>query len=78
MNDLDWTFECFAVDSAGHEKEYLNVIYPNNDRIDHDLLCLTCVCVPAYKIILFPHGPGCDCLVNQVVHHSLDGRELYE
>lgn len=79
MTDLSWTNEVATVDSDGAATEKLSVTYPNSDLVDHDPMNLRCACVPNYKITIGFHGkPGCLCILNEVVHHSLDGRELFE
>lgn len=79
MSDLTWTNEIMLIVTPGEAPERLSVTWPNNDKVSHDPLCLNCVCVPDYKVIIGHHNrPGCLCILNEVVHHSLDGRELFE
>lgn len=44
-------------------------VWPENDVVGHDLDG-TCVCVPL--VVTYANG------VSQIIHHSLDGRELRE
>jgi hypothetical protein len=79
MSDLTWTNEVFIIVTPGEAMEKLSVTWPNEDLIEHDILSLTCPCIPDYKLRLFVHNtPGCMCMLSEVVHHSLDGRELFE
>lgn len=77
MSDTTWTNEVFIIDGSGVEQ--LSVTWPNDDKIQHDILNLRCVCVPDYKLTIGSHGTtGCLCMLSEVIHHSLDGRELSE
>lgn len=79
MSELTWTNEIMLIVEPGEPPERLSVTWPNNDKVDHDHLSLSCVCVPDYKLYLCYHNKvGCECVVHEVVHHSLDGRELFE
>ena len=79
MDDLTWTNEIFIIDLPGGASERLSVTWPNDDKVEHDPLNLRCACIPDYKVKLgFHNKPGCPCVLHEVVHHSLDGRELFE
>lgn len=59
--------------------EKLSFLHPVNDLIQHDVANLRCACNPRWTIIIGYHRrKGCMCVLNEVVHHSLDGRELFE
>lgn len=48
--------------------------YPVNDQIEHELKGTDCVCGPTVEPVV--RGDG--SMGWQVIHHSLDGRELSE
>lgn len=78
-----WTNEVLTVEGGTDywdgAVEKLSVTYPNDDLVEHDPLSLNCVCVPLKRIIIGCHWEeGCLCVMTEVVHHSLDGRELSE
>jgi hypothetical protein len=63
----------------GEPSEFLSIVHPLEDLIEHDVDNLRCACVPFWKITIGYHErEGCLCVLNEVVHHSLDGRELSE
>lgn len=59
--------------------EYLSMVYPNEDVVQHDPEDVSCVCIPLVKVTIGCHGEeGCLCVKTEIIHHSLDGRELSE
>lgn len=84
MNGLTWNSERFKVVSGSEPVEYHNFVWPNNDKIEHDPYEWSCPCLPDYTITIGVHkGPDmhgalCICTMFEIIHHSLDGRELFE
>ena len=82
MADLTWTHKEYAVRSGSDPIEYHTFIWPNDDLIEHIPEDFSCPCMPRYKITIGVHRPPegsiCLCELHEVIHHSLDGRELFE
>lgn len=82
MADLTWTNERFKIVSGSDPIEYHTFIWPNDDMVEHDPYNFSCACMPRYKIYIGVHSPVngaiCLCELHELVHHSLDGRELSE
>lgn len=81
---MPWKSEMFIVDgdpvgSIQNVVEYLHVVWPSEDLVEHQYLSMNCACGPDHKVIIGVHGhPQCVCVMTQVTHNSLDGRELSE
>lgn len=82
MTDLTWVSERITVRRGSDPVKYYAYVWPNEDLIEHDPYMLSCPCIPRYKITIGIHGSNhddfCICSYNELVHHSLDGRELSE
>jgi len=80
MSDLTWSNESIKVISGSGPAEYHLFAWPDEDLIEHDPYEWSCACSPTYKITIGPHvGAGlCLCTVYELIHHSLDGRELFK
>lgn len=80
--DLTWTQESYVIKSGSDPIEYHTFVWPNDDLITHDPQAFSCPCMPRYKITIGVHSPSndgiCLCELHEIIHHSLDGRELSE
>lgn len=83
MPDLTWVNETWEAPAVGDEpREYMSLVYPNDDLAEHVPESIDCICGPVYRIIIGIHtdkpGELCLCTLSEIVHNSLDGRELSE
>lgn len=85
MTDLAWSrLTIVNADDSDDPREYWTFIWPVGDTIEHDEENFACPCGPKLKMEIgihtYAHGQGglCICTYNQIVHNSLDGRELFE
>lgn len=83
MPDLTWTNSLTKIpgETPGEPNEYLSITTPNDDLIVHEDCSWSCPCLPLYRIVIGVHkepGQICLCVMTEIVHNSLDGRELSE
>lgn len=83
MNGLAWTSDFQKHQSGSKPVEYFSFVWPVDDLIEHHPYDLYCPCLPEYKLTIGAHdlafhNATCICLLHEVIHSSLDGRELFE
>lgn len=82
---MSWTNTLLTIPGDGMDEptHYMSITIPNEDLIEHDDMEWSCPCLPKYRYIIGVHNvlPGdelCLCEMTEIVHNSLDGRELSE